>query len=86
MSMDKFIKAVKKYNPDILCISALLNITMQNMGKVIHGIIQEGLRKRIKIIVGGSPLSQEFSDSIGADGYAADATKAVKKIQEILDL
>jgi 5-methyltetrahydrofolate--homocysteine methyltransferase len=86
VSMDKFVKAVKEYNPDILAMSALLNITMQYMGEVIHCIIKEGIRKKIKIVVGGSPLSQEFSDSIGADGYAADATKAVKKIQEILNL
>jgi 5-methyltetrahydrofolate--homocysteine methyltransferase len=83
---DKFIKAIKEYNPDVLCMSALLNITMQNMAKVIHGVMKEGMRKRIKIVVGGSPLSQEFSDSIEADGYAPDATRAVTRIKEILNI
>lgn len=83
---DSFISAIKKYKPDILGLSALLNITMQNMGKIIKKIENENMRNKLKIIVGGAPLNQKFADSIGADGYAPDASKAVSKVKELLNL
>ena len=83
---EKFIKAINNYKPDILGMSALLNNTMQNMVKVIKKVEDSNLRDKIKIIVGGSPLNQEFADSIGADGYASDASKAVNKIIELLKI
>jgi len=86
VSIDIFIEAIKKHKPGIVGMSALLNITMQNMIKVIDGIKENNLRDKLKIIVGGSPLNQEFADSIGADGYAADASKAVNKVKELLRL
>lgn len=86
VSIDIFIEAIKKHKPSIVGMSALLNITMQNMIKVIDGIKENNLRDKLKIIVGGSPLNQEFADSIGADGYAADASKAVNKVKELLRL
>lgn len=85
VSTDCFLKAVKKYKPDILGLSALLNITMQNMKKIIEKLEIEKIRNNVKIIVGGSPLNQEFADAIGADGYAPDASRAVNKIKELMN-
>lgn len=86
INADSFIKAINKYKPNILGLSALLNITMQNMGKIIKIIESHGIRKDIKIIVGGSPLNQEFADTIGADGYAPDASRAVSKAKELMNI
>ena len=86
ISVDSFIKAINKYKPDILGLSALLNITMQNMGKIIKIIESHNIRNGIKIIVGGSPLNQEFADAIGADGYAPDASRAVSKAKELMNI
>jgi len=86
INADIFIKAINKYKPDILGLSALLNITMQNMGKIIKIIESHNIRNGIKIIVGGSPLNQEFADAIGADGYAPDASRAVSKAKELMNI
>ena len=86
ISADSFIKAINKYKPDILGLSALLNITMQNMGKIIKIIESHDIRNSIKIIVGGSPLNQEFAAAIGADGYAPDASRAVSKAKELMNI
>lgn len=86
INADSFIKAINKYKPDILGLSALLNITMQNMGKIIKIIEAHDIRNSIKIIVGGSPLNQEFADAIGADGYAQDASRAVSKAKELMNI
>jgi len=86
INADIFIKAINKYKPDILGLSALLNITMQNMGKIIKIIESHNIRNGIKIIVGGSPLNQEFADAIGVDGYAPDASRAVSKAKELMNI
>ena len=86
INADIFIKAINKYKPDILGLSALLNITMQNMGKIIKIIESHDIRNKMKIIVGGSPLNQEFADAIGADGYAPDASRAVSKAKELMNI
>lgn len=72
-----FVAAIKKYNPDLVGISALITSTMINMQDVIDLIVEEGLRNKIKIIVGGAPLDQSFADSIGADYYGKTVRDAV---------
>ena len=79
-----FVEAIKKNEPDILALSALLTTTMPMVEKSIESIIEAGLRDRLKIIVGGAPVNQEFADTIGADGYAPDAGSASRLAKEIL--
>ncbi|HZK56325.1 MAG TPA: corrinoid protein [Desulfosporosinus sp.] len=68
-----FVSGVRKENPHFLLISALLTTTMGAMGKVIHELEVKGLRKKVRIIVGGSPVTEAFSKEIGADYYFPDA-------------
>jgi len=74
---EKFIEAVKLHKPNILGMSALLTTTMIEMENVIKELEKSGLRKDVKIIVGGAPLNEEFSKKIGADAYAIDAVTGV---------
>ena len=74
---EKFVEAIREYRPQIVAMSALVTTTMPAMGKVIEAIVAAGLRDQVKVMVGGAPLSQAYSDSIGADGYSADASAAV---------
>lgn len=76
ISPEAFAAAIKEYNPDILALSALLTTTMNQMKATIDTLVEEGIRDKVKVIVGGAPVSQEFADSIGADGFAADAASA----------
>jgi len=73
---DKFVTAVREQQPDILCISALLTTTMPYMKEVIEAIKTAGLRDKVKIVVGGAPVSQTYSNEIGADGYGDNANSA----------
>jgi trimethylamine corrinoid protein len=75
---EDFLKAVKEENADILAMSALLTTTAMEQKKVIEGLKEAGIRDRVKVIVGGSPINQEFADSIGADGYGSTAPEGVK--------
>jgi len=77
VSADQFISAVRENNADIVCLSALLTTTMNYMKDIIEAFKLAGLRDKVKIMVGGAPLSQEFSDKIGADGYSVNANGAV---------
>jgi trimethylamine corrinoid protein len=79
-----FLKAVNEHNPDILAMSALLTTTMMEQKNVIEGLKREGIRDRVKVIVGGSPINQEFADSIGADGYGATAPEGVRVAKSLL--
>ncbi len=72
----KFVEAVKENKPVLVGMSALLTTTMMKMKETIDALEEAGLRKDVKIIVGGAPVSQEFADDIGADGYAPDAATA----------
>ncbi|MCW3489992.1 corrinoid protein [Dethiobacter alkaliphilus] len=73
---DKFVEAVKAEKPEILALSALLTTTMPYLKEVITLLEEAGLRDSVKVIVGGAPVTQEFADQIGADGYAPDAGSA----------
>ena len=73
---ETFVKAVKEHKAQIIGMSALLTTTMLNMKATIEALKVEGLRDQVKVIVGGAPVSQEFAEQIGADGYAPDAGTA----------
>jgi len=81
---EAFIQAVEEHKPDILGMSALLSTTMPNMGKVIDLLKERGLRERVKVIVGGAPVNEEFAKSIGADGYAPEAGSAVELVKKLV--
>jgi 5-methyltetrahydrofolate--homocysteine methyltransferase len=84
VSPGKFVQAVKENHADLLGLSALLTTTMLEMKKTIHALTQAGLREKVKIIIGGAPVTQEFADQIGADGYAYDAPGAAQKCKDLL--
>ncbi|WP_064974560.1 corrinoid protein [Alistipes provencensis] len=80
----QFVEAVKKYNPQIVCLSALLTTTMNYMKNVIDTLAAEGLRQQVKVIIGGAPVNEEFALQIGADGYSANANGAVVLAKRVL--
>ena len=84
VSADAFIEAVKKNQPDILCMSALLTTTMGYMKDVIEALEAAGIRNQVKIMVGGAPVTQGFADEIGADGYSENANSAVAVAKQLL--
>ncbi len=81
---DKFVAAVKEQGATVLGMSALLTTTMVEMKGVIEALEEAGLRDKVKVIIGGAPVTQKFSDEIGADGYAANASAAVEKAKTLL--
>ena len=84
ISPEDFVKAIIENKPDIVGLSALLTTTMPMMKRSIQTIEESGLRKNLKIIVGGAPVNQAFADEIGADGYAPDAGAASKLAKSLL--
>jgi 5-methyltetrahydrofolate--homocysteine methyltransferase len=83
-SPDEFIDAVEEHKPELLGMSALLTTTMPNMGKTIDAFIDADLRDEVKIMVGGAPVTQEFADDMGADGYGKDAVAAVTLAKQLV--
>ncbi len=77
VSPDDFINAIEDHKPSVVGMSALLTTTMPNMGKTIDAFVDEGLRDRVKVMLGGAPVTQEFAEDMGADGYGKDAMAAV---------
>lgn len=80
----KFLEIVQTNSPDIIAMSSLLTTSMGAMKDTIKLLKESGVRDKVKIIVGGAPVTQAFADSIGADGYAKDAATAVDKSKELL--
>src|SRR5881275_1005373 len=80
---EKFVAAVQEHNANIVGISALMT-TMPGMKRTIDALIKTGVRERVKVMIGGAPVSQAFCDEIGADGYAKDSTLAVVKAKILL--
>jgi len=74
----KFVDAVKSTNAHVVGMSALLTTTMSNMPSTIEALKAAGLRDKVKVLVGGAPLTKAYADQIGADGYAPDASQAAK--------
>lgn len=77
VSSDKFVEAVRQHQAQIVCISALLTTTMSYMSTVIQALEENGLRDRVKVMIGGAPISEAFARQIGADGYSENANAAV---------
>lgn len=84
ISAEDFVDAVIEHEPDIVALSALLTTTMPAMQDIIEILEDEDLRDRVKVIIGGAPVSQEYADTIGADGYAPDAGSAVELCKKLL--
>jgi methanogenic corrinoid protein MtbC1 len=84
VSVDNFVAAVRTHQPDLLAMSALLTITAQEQKKVIETLEEEGLRKNVKVIIGGGAISDHFAESIGADGYDPTAPGGVKLARALL--
>lgn len=73
---ETFVEQVKKHQPDIVGMSALLTTTMRMMEQTVKALAEAGLRDQVKIMIGGAPVTQNFADQIGADGYASNAAAA----------
>jgi methylmalonyl-CoA mutase cobalamin-binding domain/chain len=84
VSPEKFVDAVKAHKPDIVGFSAFLTTTMPMFKANIHALTKAGLRDQVIVMVGGAPVTQEYADVVGADGYAADASTAVVKAKELI--
>lgn len=81
---EKFIAAIEEHKPDIVGMSAFLTTTMPMFKVNIHEITKAGLRDQVIIMVGGAPVTQEYADAVGADGYAADASTAVRLAKDLI--
>jgi 5-methyltetrahydrofolate--homocysteine methyltransferase len=78
VSPEDFVGAIKEYNPDIVGMSALLTTTMRTMESTIKAIEEAGLRDKVKVMVGGAPVTDDFAQQIGADAYASNAASAAE--------
>lgn len=84
VSAEKFAAAVKEHKADIVGLSALLTTTMPYMKEIIETLKTEGLRDQVKVMIGGAPVTEEFAQSIGADGYSANANAAVSLARSLV--
>lgn len=84
VSPDAFVSAVREHQPDFIAMSALLTTTMPNMETTIEALKTAGLRDGVKVLVGGAPITDGYAEKIGADGYAPDASRAVKLAQSLV--
>jgi len=84
VSPEAFTSAARDQGAQVIGMSALLTTTMQNMKLVVQAVEDAGLRGEVKIIVGGAPVTETFASEIGADGYAADASRAVGLVRRLL--
>jgi len=83
---EKFIDTVKNQDVKLVGMSALLTTTMPSMKSTIEAMKEAGVRDKVKVIIGGAPVSQAYADEIGADGYSPDAASAVEKAKELLNI
>ncbi len=80
---ERFIEAIESEGADLLGLSALLTTTMENMRLIMQAIQSAGVRDRVKVVIGGAPVTEAFAQDIGADGYAPDASRAVALAKEL---
>jgi len=85
-SPEKFLQAAKEHKANVIGMSALLTTTMMQMKSTVEALQAAGLKGKVKTMVGGAPVTDEFARQIGADGYAPDAASAVNKLKEILKI
>jgi methylmalonyl-CoA mutase cobalamin-binding domain/chain len=81
---ERFVAAIEEHEPDIVGFSAFLTTTMPMFKANLNAIEKAGLRDRVIVMVGGAPVTQEYADAVGADGYAADASQAVKLAKSLI--
>jgi len=84
VSPEKFVAAVQEHEPDLVGMSALLTTTMVSIGKTLEALTEAGLREKVKVMVGGAPITQDFADKVGADGFAPDAGSASRMAKAML--
>ena len=84
VSSEKFIEAIKEHNVNIICLSALLTTTMSYMKEIIVALENAGMRKEVKVMVGGAPVNENFAIGIGADGYGSNANSAVALAKKLM--
>ena len=84
--LDQFVEKAKEVDADIIAMSTLMTTTMGGMRTVIEKLKEEGIRDRVKVMVGGSPISRKYADDIGAEGYSANAVEAVKVAKALTGL
>ena len=82
---EELVEAIKEHSPDIVGMSALLTTTMGNMKTSISKMEEAGLRDTVKVMIGGAPVTQEYSDDIGADGFSADASQAASFAKKLVE-
>ena len=85
VSPEKVIAGIREHNPDIVGFSAFLTTTMPMFKANINALQKAGLRDQVIVMVGGAPVTQEYADAVGADGYAADASATVKRAKDLLN-
>jgi 5-methyltetrahydrofolate--homocysteine methyltransferase len=86
VATDKFAQAIREQRPAVLGLSALLTTTMRQMRQTIEELRRAGLMDGVKTVIGGAPVTREFAETIGADGYAADAPSAVVVVKQLLGM
>ena len=84
VSPEKFVAAVQEHNPDMVGMSALLTTTMASISATIEALTEAGVRDKVKVIIGGAPITQDFAAKIGADGFAPDAGSAPRMAKALL--
>ena len=84
VSLDAFVEKAKEVDAQLVCMSTLMTTTMDGMRVVIEKLKEAGIRDKVKVMIGGSPISQKFADEIGADGYSTNAVEAVKLADRLL--
>ncbi len=84
VSPDAFVAAVSEHHPDFIAMSALLTTTMPNMQTTIEALKAAGVRDQVKVLIGGAPITDAYAEKIGADGYAPDASRAVKLAKSLV--
>ena len=81
---EKFVEAILRSNANFVCLSALLTVTMPSMKTTIEALKKAGVRERVKVLVGGAPVTRQFAEQIGADGYSEDAPGAVALARQLI--
>jgi len=84
VAAEDFIAAVKEHQPNFVAMSALLTTTMPNMKTTVEALKEAGVRDQVKVLIGGAPITDAYAEQIGADGYASDASRAVKLAKSLV--
>lgn len=84
VSAEKYVAAVEEQGVDIICMSALLTTTMTNMKGIIEALVEKGLRDKVKVMIGGAPVTDQYAEEIGADKYSPDAATAAEEAKKFV--